>query len=159
MKLNIGLPEKTCEQIAQHLNDVLANEFALYTKSLNFHWNIKGPDFDALHAFFRRIYEQLFDIVDDVAERVQTMGGTALGSLQEFKERATIKDHPSKEFLDQMAMIRQLLFDHELVIKQLREAIELIENQLHDKGTGNFLTDIMEKHEKTAWMLRSFLKD
>ncbi len=156
MKLNIGLPEKTCEQVAEQLNSILANEFALYTKSLNFHWNVKGTDFDALHAFFRRIYEQLFDVVDDVAERVQTMGGNTLGSLQQFKERATIKENAQESKLDQMAMINQLLLDHELVIRQLREAIELIENELHDKGTGNFLTDIMEKHEKTAWMLRSF---
>ncbi len=156
MKLNIGLSDKTCEQVVEELNSILANEFALYTKSLNFHWNVKGPDFDALHAFFKRIYEQLFDVVDDVAERVRTMGGTTLGSLEQFKERATIKENAQESKLDQMAMINQLLLDHELVIRQLREAIELIENKLHDKGTGNFLTDIMEKHEKTAWMLRSF---
>lgn len=157
MKVDIGLPEKNCKEIAQLLNEILSNVFVLYVKSLNYHWNLKGPDFDAIHAFFKRIYEELFDVSDEVAERVQQLGGVAYGTLGQFKDNASItEDIADGAQKQQMAMIEQLLKDYETLIKQMRKAIPVIQDDNGDLGTGNFLTDIMERLEKTAWMLRSF---
>jgi starvation-inducible DNA-binding protein len=155
MTINIDLSEKTRKQMSDKLNDLLSNEFVLYTKTLNYHWNVHGPLFGPLHALFQKDYEELLDIVDDVAERVRSLGHLSLGSLKEFLAHATVKENPTKH-LEAMAMIKNLLADHEAIIKQIRKDIEL-SAKLDDMGTNNFLCDLIEKHEKMAWMLRAHL--
>jgi starvation-inducible DNA-binding protein len=155
LKVNIGLTDKERKQMVDVLHELQANEFALYTKTLKFHWNIQGPFFGPLHALFKDQYEKLFDFNDELAERCQQLGFEAFGTLEEFKKATTLTEKPGKNPNDQ-GMIRELLEDHEEVIRQLRKAID-ISDKLHDEGTNNFLCDLIEKHEKIAWMLRSHL--
>lgn len=154
--INIGLQDDARKQIAQILNALLADEFVLYTKTLKFHWNVVGRNFGPLHALFKEQYESLFDIVDDVAERARSVGYAAFGTLDEFKKNSTLPENPGFN-PDDMGMIANLLADHEVIIRSLRLSIETT-SELGDEGTSNFLTDLMEKHEKKAWMLRAHLE-
>ncbi|MEX0940327.1 MAG: DNA starvation/stationary phase protection protein [Candidatus Babeliales bacterium] len=153
--IDIGIPENNRKEITIKLNVLLANEYILYTKTLNYHWNIVSRDFGALHKFFENQYEELFDIIDAVAERVRSLGFKAYGTLKEFIENTTLAEYPGK-YPDDRTMIEHLLKDHETIIKQLRQDADLTMD-LNDIGTNNFLTDILEKHEKMAWMLRAHL--
>ncbi len=153
--IDIGIDKNNCKQVAEILNKILANEYVLYTKTLNFHWNIEGRQFHDLHKFFEHLYEQLLDINDDVAERVRSIGFKSFGTLSEFSKHTTLPEGPG-DYPEALSMISILLADHETIIKQLRLAVDSTLN-LGDAGTSNFLTDLMEKHEKIAWMLRSHL--
>ena len=112
--------------------------------------------FNDLHKFFEHQYEALNEVVDDVAERARPLGGRALGSLNEFLQHARLNEHPG-ERPDARGMIADLLADHETVVRQLRDDLETAAKQ-GDAGTNDFLTGLMEKHEKMAWMLRAFLE-
>lgn len=155
--IKIGLNEEIRKQVAQVLNKLLSNEYVLYTKTLKFHWNVTGKHFGSLHEFFKKQYEQLFDFVDDVAERVRALGFKSFGSLEEFKKNSDLPENPGYNPED-LNMISSLLEDHEIIIQSLRENIDNL-SELGDEGTANFLTDLMEKHEKMAWMLRAFLEN
>lgn len=154
MKVNIGLNSTTQTHIAALINQLLADEFILYVKTLNFHWNVVGSDFYALHIFFQKQYEALLDIVDEVAERVRVFNIQSFGSCAEFIEHATVPESIGQK-LSASDMLAQLCTDHETIIQSLRTSITKTA-ELGDEGTSNFLTDLMEKHEKMAWMLRSF---
>ena len=153
MEANIGLSAKTRKEVAQILNELLADEFLLYTKTLNFHWNVHGIVFHDFHALFKEQYEQMLDIVDDVAERARSVGHSSFGTMTEFLKHTRLKEEPGK-VPDALDMIKKLLADHEAIIRQIRKDLDTCED-LGDLGTNNFLTDLMEKHEKTAWMLRA----
>jgi starvation-inducible DNA-binding protein len=156
MNPNIGLSEEQCGAVVKILNTLLSDEYVLYTKSRNYHWNVLGPQFNDLHKFFQEQYTELSEIVDDTAERTRSLGGWALGTLQEFAQHARLKEHPGK-YPNARDMIANLLADHETLVRQLRADLEAAEKH-HDMGTNDFLTGLMEKHEKMAWMLRSFLQ-
>ncbi len=155
MTVNIGLSEKHLKQSADCLNLLLCNEYLLYTKTLKYHWNVEGPFFGPLHALFKEEYEQLLTIVDDVAERVRALGHKSFGTMKEFLAHATIKEDAG-HYPDARDMIKNLVIAHETIIQQIREAID-VTAKINDMGTNNFLCDLMEKHEKTAWMLRAHL--
>jgi len=155
MNINIGIDEKNREAVAQKLRVLLANEYLLYTKTFKFHWNVESTHFGDLHKTFQGHYEQLAGFVDGVAERIRALGIAAPGTLAEFMQYATLTEEPGKNPDDQ-GMIRILLDGHEHIIRQLREDLSFTEQQ-GDMGTNNFLNDLIEKHEKTAWMLRSTL--
>ncbi len=157
MKPNIGLTEKQRSGVVEILNTLLADEFVLYTKARNYHWNVIGPHFHELHAFFQKQYEALSDIVDEVAERVRALGGRPLGTLGEFLKRTRLKEHPGK-YPDARAMLAHLLEDHETIIRHLRTDLETCAEKYGDMGTNDFLTELLERHEKMAWMLRAFLE-
>lgn len=159
MQINIGIDVKHREAVNQILNQILADEMALYVKTLNYHWNLVGPDFDALHAFFKRHYEELFDIVDLVAERIRTLGGFPYASLAEFSQKSRLKEDSVSTRKNQMQMLKQLLEDHETLIKSIRVEILRVQDEYKDLGTANMLTDnLLEVHEKMSWMLRSFFE-
>lgn len=139
------------------LNTLLADEFVLYAKTRNYHWNVAGPQFNDLHKFFESQYDALESIVDDVAERARALGGKALGTIKEYLEVTRLKEHPGK-YPDAHAMLANLLSDHETAVKALRVDLETCANKYRDAGTADFLTGLMEKHEKMAWMLRAFLE-
>jgi starvation-inducible DNA-binding protein len=153
--MHIGLEPKTCEQVAGLLNKLLSNEFILYTKTLKVHWNVEGKHFGSLHEFFKQQYEAMLDIVDEVAERARALGVMSFGTIKEFAQHGTLPEHPG-ENPDDLGMILWLLQDHEAIIRQLRKDVDTTA-QLNDMGTNNFLAGLMERHEKMAWMLRSFL--
>lgn len=154
MKVHIGLSQELQGKVAALLNQLLADEFLLYVKTLNFHWNVVGSDFYALHLFFQKQYEELFEVIDDVAERVRVFNFLSLGSCTEFLKHATIYESVGHK-LSALDMLGGLCADHESLIQSLRKLVAQTA-ELGDEGTANFLTDLMEKHEKMAWMLRSF---
>ena len=157
MPPNIGLSDAQQKGVAQILTDLLADEYVLYTKTRNYHWNVVGPQFNDLHKFFEGQYEALNAIVDDVAERVRALGAPAIGTLAEFVQHTRLKEHPG-HFPDAHVMLANLLADHEMVIQRLRVDLETCADEYHDMGTNDFLTGLMEQHEKMAWMLRAFLE-
>ena len=156
MALNIGIADSNREQTVKILNALLADEYVLYTKARNYHWNVVGPQFNDLHKFFEAQYEELNDIVDEVAERARTLGGQAWGTLAEFAQHARLKEHPGQSPAA-TTMLSNLLADHEAVIRTLRADLATVMDKYADAGTNDFLTGLMEQHEKMAWMLRAFL--
>lgn len=154
--MNTGLSEKNRKEMARQLNILLANEYVLYTKTLKYHWNVVGKEFGPLHAMFNTQYEELLEIADKVAERVRALEFHAFGTLQEFAKATSIKEAPGKYPKD-MAMIKDLLDGYEIIIKQMR-GITDFSAKINDMGTNNMLGDLLEKHEKTAWMLRAHLQ-
>lgn len=151
--INIGLSTETRQKVVSLLNKLLSDEFVLYTKTLKFHWNVQGIVFHDFHQAFKEQYEKLFDFVDSIAERARALGAPALGSLNDFSTYTRLKEVNSKK-LSALEMIKELLADHEAIIRQLRDDIEQT-GRLGDQGTNNFLQDLIVKHEKIAWMLRA----
>jgi starvation-inducible DNA-binding protein len=155
-KINIGLQENELNKTIQILNTLLADEYVLYTKTRNYHWNVVGPQFNDLHKFFQGQYEAVDATIDEVAERTRTLGGVPIATLTEFMKNTRLNEKPGDRPAANV-MIGNLLEDHQTIIRSLRTDIEKTMNEYHDAGTSDFLTGIMEEHEKMAWMLRSFL--
>ncbi len=158
MKPNIGISDQNREGVNEILNTILSDEFILYTRTRNFHWNVVGPHFAALHALFEKQYEELNEIVDRVAERVRQLGGFAAATLGEYLKLTRLNENSDRS-LDDLSMIERLCTDHESIIQRLREDLERCDQRFSDMGTSNFLTDLMEKHEKMAWMLRAHVEE
>lgn len=156
MKVNIEIAESELKSVALLLNTLLADEYVLYTKTRNAHWNIQSQNFISLHKFFESQYDALDIIIDDVAERVRSLGHFALGSLKDFTALTRLSEH-NHDFADQNHIIKTLLEDHEAVIRSLRKDIQVAAEQHRDLGTADFMTGIMEQHEKMSWMLRAHL--
>lgn len=155
MKTNIGLKDKDTAAVAEVLNKLLADHNVLYVKTRNAHWNVVGPDFHAQHLFFETIYNALAETIDEIAERVRSIGHFAIGSMKEFLELTQLSEaKPAKN--DSQSYIKALLNDFESIIISIREDFDKIE-KTGDAGTEDFLVSIMEAHEKTAWMLRAHL--
>jgi starvation-inducible DNA-binding protein len=157
MQPNLGLSADQREGGVQLLNTLLADEYVLYTKTRNYHWHVVGPQFHDLHKFFEVQYTELEEVVDEVAERARTLGGRALGTLAEFSGHTRLKEEPGQE-LTAHEMLAALLSDHETIIQHLRLDLETCADTHHDLGTSDFLTGLMERHEKLAWMLRACLE-
>ena len=155
MKPNIGLSEEQRDGVVKILNTLLSDEYLFYTKMRNYHWNVVGPQFNDLHKFFEAQYEVLNEVVDDVAERARSLGGKAFGTLAEFAQHTRLKEQPGKQPAA-LTMVANLQADHETMIRALRADLETVMEKYNDAGTSDFLTGLMEKHEKMAWMLRSF---
>ncbi len=155
MTLNIGIRDGDREAVIAILNTLLADEYLLYTKTRNFHWNVTGMQFNDLHKFFEAQYEALDDTVDEVAERVRALGGRAFGTLEEFRKAARLTEHPGAVPAAR-EMLGALLADHEALARTLRADVDTV-TERKDVGTADFLTALLEAHEKAAWMLRSFL--
>ncbi|MBP2833787.1 DNA starvation/stationary phase protection protein [Aquimarina sp. U1-2] len=155
-KIATGLDKNQRQSSTDVLNQVLADEFVLYTKTRKFHWNVTGMQFKSLHEMFEEHYGDLEIKIDDVAERIRSLGFLALGSLEEFAKLTRLKEHTQgNPKADEM--IEQLVNDHETLIRELREDIVKCEEEYNDVGTGDFLTSLLVDHEKMAWMLRSYL--
>src|SRR2546428_6056674 len=156
MELNIGLSKEQREGVQKILAALLADEYVLYTKTRNYHWNVTGPQFNDLHKFFEAQYEELNEFVDEVAERARQLGGRAYGTLAEFVKEARLTEAPGAVPAAK-DLIPTLLADHDAGIPSLRAAIGPVADTYQDIGTSDFLTGLLEKHEKMAWMLRAFL--
>jgi starvation-inducible DNA-binding protein len=156
MKTNIEIAEVHATEIARLLNTLLADEYLLYTKTRNAHWNIQGMNFIELHKFFETQYDALDIIIDDVAERVRALGHFALGTLKDFTAMTRLSEH-NHDFSDQKHIIQTLLEDHEAVVRSLRKEILITGDEYRDMGTADFMTGLMEQHEKMSWMLRAHL--
>jgi starvation-inducible DNA-binding protein len=157
MAPNIGIADDRRDGVLRILAPLLADEYVLYTKTRNYHWNVVGPQFNDLHKFFEAQYDALNEVVDEVAERSRTLGGPAIGTLAEMLDHTRLKEHP-KQYPDARQMLANLLADHEALVRTLRADVAASMDKFGDAGTSDFLTGLMEKHEKMAWMLRSFLQ-
>jgi starvation-inducible DNA-binding protein len=158
VKTEIGLPDKSREGVVQILEALLCDEYVLYTKTRKYHWNVLGPSFHQLHIFLEKQYEALDEIVDEVAERAREIGGKSLGTLAEFTRHARLSEDPGK-YSDAQSMLSNLLKDHEAVIRNTRNDLDSTDEKYHDMVTNNFLTALVQKHEKMAWMLRAHLEE
>lgn len=157
MEAKIGIKPANLAAVAQSLGKVLADEFVLYTKTRKAHWNVEGPDFHSKHLFFESQYGELEQVIDDVAERIRTLGHYPPASLKEYLELTHLTEQ-SRENNDSAGFIKELLADHESILIHLRENIDGYADSLHDAGSSDYITGLMEKHEKMAWMLRAHLK-
>jgi len=157
MQPHIGIKETYLTESAHILAKLLADEYLLYTKTRNAHWNIEGPDLYNKHLFFEQQYNELSEIIDALAERIRTLGHYAPGSLKQFLQLTQLTEE-SRQVNDSKGYISDLLVDHESIIISIRENIDHLALQLKDIGTSDYLTGVMENHEKMAWMLRAHLK-
>lgn len=156
MKTNIGIKQDNISKIVDVLTKILADEFVLYTKTKRAHWNVEGPDFYNKHLFFEQQYDAIDEIVDTVAERIRALGHYTPATLKDFLALTHLTEE-LKEKNDSNGFIKELLLDHESIIIYLRENINPIANELQDAGTSDFITGLVENHEKMAWMLRAHL--
>jgi starvation-inducible DNA-binding protein len=154
-KINIGIDEKDRKAIAHGLSKVLADTYTLYLKTHNFHWNVTGPMFNTLHLMFEGQYNELALATDLIAERIRSLGVFAPGSYSEFGKLTSIKE--AKGVPDSDEMINQLVLGHEAVARTARELFPVAEKG-SDEATADLLTQRIQLHEKTAWMLRSLLQ-
>lgn len=157
MKTEIGIKPANRAEVAQALNTLLADEHVLYIKTRNAHWNVEGPDFLAMHRFFEEQYKQIEKIIDEVAERIRTIGHFAEGTLAGFLALTHLSEE-SREKNDSKGYMKILLEAHETIILHLRENVEKFDEEWNDAGSADFITGLMEDHEKMAWMLRAHLK-
>lgn len=156
MGTNIGISDKNRLEVGRILNSILADQYVFYTKLRNYHWNVVASNFSELHKFFETQYEALNGAIDEVAERARAIGVEATGSLAGFLKLAKLKEQTGKA-PDAKTMLKNTLTDHEAVIRTLRQHVDATGEQYGDMGTSDFLTGLMEEHEKMAWMTRSFL--
>ena len=156
MQIDIGIEENDRRAIAEGLSRLLADTYTLYLKTHNFHWNVEGPLFNTLHLMFEQQYVELAAAVDLIAERIRALGFPAPGSYSEFSRLATVKEANGAPLAAE-EMIRQLTRDQELVAKTSRSIFEAAE-RARDEPTADLLTQRLQVHEKTAWMLRALGK-
>ncbi|HLK30299.1 MAG TPA: DNA starvation/stationary phase protection protein [Puia sp.] len=157
MNANIGISPENTKAVAEILFVVLADEYVLYTKTRNAHWNVEGIDFYAKHTFFEMQFGELDELIDEVAERIRSLGHYTPATLKSFLSLTRLTEQLTNNN-SSAGFIKELLSDHESIIIKLRENINRIANDLQDVGTSDFLTGLLEKHEKMAWFLRSHLK-
>jgi len=157
MQTIIGINDEGRKAVSFELSKLLADEFVLYAKTRNAHWNVEGPDFHAMHLFFESQYEQLDEIMDGVAERIRSLGHYAPATLKSLLELTHLSEKAGDKN-DSLAFIKGLLEDHESIIEFIRGNIDPFASKYHDYGTSDYITGLMEDHEKMAWMLRSHLR-
>ncbi|PKR55090.1 Dps family protein [Thalassospira marina] len=155
MQIDIGINEQNRTDIASGLGRVLADSYALYLKTHNFHWNVTGPMFQTLHTMFEQQYTELATAVDELAERIRSLGAYAPGSFSAYSELSSITEEKGVPAAKEM--IKQLVEGHETVIKTARALYPLCD-EADDDATADLLTQRIQTHEKTAWMLRSLLE-
>jgi starvation-inducible DNA-binding protein len=155
--INIGISEKDRAAIAGGLSKLLADTYTLYLTTHNFHWNVTGPMFNTLHAMFMAQYTELWNAVDPVAERIRALGHPAPGSYAQFGKLSSIGDAPATP-PKAMEMVRILVEGHEAVARTARSVFPAAE-KADDQPTADLLTQRLDIHEKTAWMLRSLLEE
>ena len=153
--MNTGITEKNRTAEALALNSLLARELSLAAKTKKFHWNVTGPNFGDLHRFFDEQYSTLQTYSDDTAERIRALGKFAIGEPSEIVELNP--QNISSKVLNASEMLQELLHAHEAIIRELRLLAVDAQEKYTDIGTADFLTGLLEGHEKMAWMTRSYL--
>lgn len=154
--VNIGLHREKLAVVADILKQLLADEHVLYVKLRNYHWNVTGMNFQQLHAFFSEQYTAVSTYIDDIAERIRSLGVFAPGSMESFRENSRLEESGHLNG-DAGQMLENLLHDHEAIIRSLRQDEKVVAEAGGDAGTQDFLIGLMEAHEKFAWMVRAHL--
>ncbi|MBX6380108.1 MAG: DNA starvation/stationary phase protection protein [Thermoflavifilum aggregans] len=155
MKANIGIPEKNLQEEAKMLNTLLADETVLYIKTRNYHWNLESHSFAEIHRFLEEQYTMLAGMIDELAERIRQLGHYAVATLEDYLKLTNLTEGQAGETQEKALQI--LLDDHETLIREIRKMAKQADEKYEDAGTNDFLVGLMEKHEKMAWMLRSYL--
>ena len=153
--IDIGIAEKDRKKIADGLSRLLADTYTLYLKTHNYHWNVEGPMFQTLHTMFETQYTELALAVDLIAERIRALGHYAPGSYAQYAKLSSIGEENGVP--NAQDMIKSLVKGNEAVTKTARDIFPLVE-KASDEPTADLLTQRMQVHEKTAWMLRSLLE-
>jgi len=156
MDIDIGINAKDRKKIADGLSRLLADTFTLYLKTHNYHWNVTGPMFQTLHTMFMDQYNELWLATDPIAERIRALGFEAPGSYEEFARLTSIKNLVGAPKAQDM--IREIIAGNETVARTAREVFPVVE-KANDQPTADVLTQRMQVHEKTAWMMRSLLEN
>lgn len=155
MQIDIGIPEANRKEVATGLSRLLADTYTLYLKTHNYHWNVTGPMFQTLHMMFETQYNELADAVDEIAERIRSLGFPAPGTYRQFNELTSIPEDDGEKSAEQM--VGDLVKGHETVARTARSVFPSAE-KAEDEATVDLLTQRIRLHEKTAWMLRSLLE-
>jgi starvation-inducible DNA-binding protein len=153
--IDIGIRDKDRQKIADGLSRLLADTYGLYLKTHSFHWNVEGPMFNTLHLMFMEQYTELWNALDLIAERIRSLGFPAPGTYSEFGRLSSIEE--TEGVPEAMEMVRLLVRGHETVVRTARDVFGAADNG-GDESTADLLTQRLQVHEKTAWMLRSLLK-
>lgn len=156
MAINIGLSHEEREQISTGLSRLLADSYTLYLMTHNFHWNVTGPMFNTLHVMFMQQYTEQWTALDLIAERIRALGFPAPGTYKEFAALASIKEVDGVP--KAMEMVRHLVDAQEATARTARQLFPTVE-AANDQPTADLLTQRLDVHEKTAWMLRSLLEE
>ena len=156
MTTSIGIIEQNRQAVAKALSILLADEFVLYTKTRNAHWNVEGIDFHDKHLFFEGQYQQLDEIADSIAERIRALGHYAPGTLSDFLKLTHLSEKADQQN-NSKGFIKELLEDHESLIVFIRKNITDFDDKYKDAGSSDFITGLLKEHEKMAWMLRASL--
>ena len=158
MEPQIGIEQQHLITSSQILSKLLADEFLIYTKTLNAHWNCLGADFYSVHLLFENQYKTLADLLDEIAERIRSLGRPAPGSLKQFLALSQLSEEENTDQLDNIQiLIKSLLHDHEAISNHIKQQINYLNDEIVDPVTGDLLTSLAKFHEKTAWMLRAHL--
>jgi starvation-inducible DNA-binding protein len=156
--VNIGIGEEDRKAVAEGLSSFLADSFTLYLKTHNFHWNVTGQMFNALHVMFETQYTEQWGALDDIAERIRALGFNAPGSYAEFIRLSSLPEEPGlTETVDWREMVRQLVTGNEAVCRTARQVLSRAD-EAGDDPTVDLMTQRLQTHEKYAWMLRSLLQ-
>jgi starvation-inducible DNA-binding protein len=155
VEIDIGISRRDRTQIAEGLGRLLADTYTLYLTTHNFHWNVTGPMFQTLHLMFETQYTELALAVDQIAERIRSLGAPAPGTYGEFMRLSAIKEPRGVPKAEDM--LRQLVTGQETVVRTARSLFPVVQ-KAHDEATADLLTQRIQLHEKTAWMLRALLE-
>ncbi|MET0519509.1 MAG: Dps family protein [Burkholderiaceae bacterium] len=155
--IHIGISDKDRAAIAAGLSSLLADTYTLYLTTHNFHWNVSGPMFNSLHTMFMAQYTELWNAVDPIAERIRALGHPAPGSYAQFAKLSSLKDAPATP-PKALEMVRILVAGHEGVARTARALFPVVD-KASDEPSADLLTQRLDIHEKTAWMLRSLLEE
>jgi starvation-inducible DNA-binding protein len=151
-----GISEKQLKLNLKVLSILLANEMTLYIKTRKSHWNVSGDSFMELNKLYEGQYKQLEEMVDQIAERINSLGQKTIGTMHEYLKLASIKESPDK-YLSSKDILKELLADHETMTLELRKIIKMCTTETNDAASADFLTGLLEQHESTAWIIRTYL--
>lgn len=152
MPSNIEMTDEARKACAEALSKVLADTYVLYLKTHNYHWNVEGPKFRSLHEMFEEQYRDLWDSIDDIAERIRALGHYAPGTYAKFRALATVQDNEDLPAADEM--FNELIADNQTVARTIRAALTTIQ-AAGDEASAGLLTDRLATHEKQLWMMKS----
>lgn len=155
MRVNLGISENHLQAVSEELNKLLADEVVLYFKTRNYHWNIEGPGFYELHNFYEKQYNQLDEIMDEVAERIRMIGHYAEARLVDYLKLTNLLEPPYANA--QNDQLKNLVASHETIIHNLRRLVPLFLEKHKDVGSSDFVAQLLGKHEKMVWMARAYL--
>jgi starvation-inducible DNA-binding protein len=152
MATKIGLTDSQSKTVANELAKLLADNYFLYLKTQNFHWNVKSVHFHSLHLMFEGQYEELKVAIDEIAERIRALGLPTPASFKQFSKLSNIKE--ATNVLSANEMVSELLTDHETICRNIRASLKIVQ-KANDEGSADLMISRLQAHEKTAWMLRS----